>query len=311
MDSRAIVFALLVLVTPILAIWNLREHNKANPPNGGRRWLSFCTLALWASLILFLTLNVIWKNHWVRVGVYLADAFLLLSILLLVITAAANVGRWKLLCASVALVVLWVGTEQYCAFVGQGSGISVLVSMIGDKTRLNQPESYYAVLHRMSQYRRRGFYRPAIALGEAWTERHQSVPNEDVFISMAGACLEKARHDQGQADIYVEKAVEYRDHALRAATSDVPIGMKQVHDLAAISEIAGDLSQKQRCVQYGNAIKLHNYFVARLDEKRDEISRRFVPEKDDLTISDVDCLKAQSQTEINRLRDKRQRSGCQ
>ncbi len=304
----------LVLLPPILAIWALRQFRTASSPGRWRVALAWAVLADWILLVAFWVLH-----HASKVGKHytttrLADGFLLITLLLLIGAAVRSSCRWKLSFAAVVLLCSWTGTEQLCAFDGEGSSLSVLITMAEDKVVRSPGDSTFVALHKMANYQKRGYYDAAIDVGKAWTTAYPiDGSNDKVFIGIASAYLAKARRDRAHADDYIREALLYRDKAL-ATASDPELGvysMSTIHDLAVISEYAGDLSAAQRCVQYRNTIKLYDHLITRLTDKRDEITHRFVPDPNDLTVADVDCWADQTHDAMAEVREKQKRSACQ
>ncbi|HYG98049.1 MAG TPA: hypothetical protein VD837_02885 [Terriglobales bacterium] len=170
----------------------------------------------------------------------------------------------------------------------------------------------FAVLHKMSNYEKRGRNDAAINLGKRWTEAQPGDGfNDNIFIGIAWLFLKKAQHDSPQADDYVHQALLYRDRALDVASDTSGIySIEALRDLAFISTVAGDLSPKRRCRQYENAIKLLERRAAMLKEKQEEISRRFVPDKNDFTLEDVKCLSDENQAAIAQVRERQQSYAC-
>ncbi len=164
----------------------------------------------------------------------------------------------------------------------------------------------------MANYERRGHYDAAIRVGTRWTEHHRTDAffSDKVFISVASMYLQKARFDRSHSDDYVKQALLYRDKALPIASDPTLENYDTLRDLGLISEYAGDLSTEQRCVQFGNAVKLYEHLTLRLKDKQLENSRRFAPVKDDISASDVDCWISNTQGELERMRDKQHSSGC-
>jgi hypothetical protein len=312
------IVGILFLLPPILAILALRQFKTADRPVRWRVALVWAVLSDWILLVAFCVLHERSKVGW-RYTTRLADGFLLLTLLLLIGAAVNCNGRWKLSFAIAVLLCSWTLVEQLCAFGGKGSSLSVLITMAADKVALPSGaglppwDSTYGVLHKMESYQEHGYYDAAINAGEAWTSKNPSgLANEAVLIGIASVYLRKARHDQKHAEAEIREALRYRDEALKAA-SDPELGysMSALRDLALISEYAGDLSSEQRCIQYGNAIKLYEHLLAQLTDKKDEISRRFVPDNKDLTVADVDCLADETHDAMAQIREKQQRFACQ
>jgi hypothetical protein len=303
-----IVALIVVLLLPaILALMAFRQFRRMSRDVGWRRVaLLTAILANWLLLILFLAGGFGTRHLSTR----LADILLVSALLLAIGSAAPSVGKWKLVTATFLLLSFWIWTEQHLASRDNGSMLSVLITSIAD--RIGFPDTDpFSVLHKMANYEKRGHYDAAIRAGKAWTEKHpNSGFSDNVFIAMASLCLQKAQRDRAHSDDYVKQALLYRDKALPMASDPALEGYSSLRDLALISEYAGDLSPEQRCVQFGNAVKLYENLIVRLKDKQDEISRRFVLEKNDISSSDVDCWRTNTQEEIERMRTKQHSSGC-
>lgn len=157
----------------------------------------------------------------------------------------------------------------------------------------------------MTKYQKKGRYDDAIEAGILWTKKYPDAKSNGwVYTDVSALFLEKASKDSEHAEENVKQALLYRDKALQFD----PDGMYSLW-LATISEAAGDLSAAQRCVQYGNAIKIMDRMAVVLGEEKDRVARQFKPRPNDVVrIKDnsdrVDAI-------INRLRGKLQHSACQ
>jgi hypothetical protein len=88
--------------------------------------------------------------------------------------------------------------------------------------------------------------------------------------------------------------------------------MAGMRDLASLTTIAGDLSPKQRCVQYGNAIKLLRGVEDLLQEEKAQIEREIAPrrEGDGLTVQQVANGLQRTNSAVEEVRERQKRSGC-
>jgi hypothetical protein len=301
-----------VLLPAVLAVHALRQYKRASSNARWRVALPAAVLADWVLLIAFWALAQppSFAKHYITTR--LADGFLVLSLALL-ISAVLFVRSWKLSVASALLFCTWLWTEQSFAFRDDGSTLSVLITNVADKMGYRRESNIFRVLRKMANYDKRGYYDAGIKTGRIWTEANTANGSNDrVFIGIASLFLKKAQSDRKLADVYVNEALSFRDKALPIA-SDANLGvysMSTLRDLALISESAGDLSPKQRCVQYRNSVKLLDILVARLRDKQDEIARRFAHVEDDMSVDDVKCLTDEAESTIARMRDKQQSSGC-
>ncbi|HEX9024095.1 MAG TPA: hypothetical protein VF799_09670, partial [Geobacteraceae bacterium] len=238
------VVGVLVLLPPIFAIWSLRQFRMASTPGKWRVALAWAVLADWILLVAFCVLHQASRIGKHYTTTRLADGFLLITLLLLIGAAVRSSRRWNLSFAAVVLLCSWTGTEQLCAFDGEGSSLSVLITMAEDKVVRSPGDSTFVALHKMANYQKRGYYDAAIDVGEAWTTAYPiDGSNDRVFIGIASAYLEKAHRDRAHAEDNVREALLYRDKALPIA-SDPKLGtysMSTLRDLALISEYAGDL----------------------------------------------------------------------
>jgi hypothetical protein len=113
--------------------------------------------------------------------------------------------------------------------------------------------------------------------------------------------------DRVRAEEYLEQAVFYRDKALQTKfVSDSPYPLQS---LAAISESVGDLSTRQRCVQYGNSIKLLDRMNLLANAERDRLARQFKP--DLAQRKKIEGLLEWIDTGVKRVGAKVTASGCQ
>ncbi len=320
-DLQIYVLAASLLIVPVLAIITLRQSKRARAQHQAG-WKAarplILGIAVLVDLFLLLTFTALEQirgvaAHYLRTE--LADAFVLLSLLLVVASVAATESRWKLTAASALLLVSWLINEQHAAmFRDDGSRLSVLITRAADKIGFDTAGMAFAVLHKMDNYEKRGMYDAAIYAGIKWLNHNPEIFDDRISLAIACAFLNKAHQDRNHAEEYVRQALVYRDKAIPIA-SDTNRGwysMSTVQDMAAISESAADISDDQRCVQYRNTIRLLQLLAGRAQDKQDEISRRFGPKQDasGVTLADVDRYKSQVEAAIARVRDKQQKSGC-
>jgi hypothetical protein len=306
------IFGLVLLFVPILAIVALFQSRQTGVKFGWRVALPAAVLADWFLLIAWHPLGTSDSiRRWLSTP--LTDVFLLFSLLMLVLSAVTPIGRWKLLAATLLVLSFWIWTEQRQALVDDGSYLSVLISRVTDKAGFSAGPNAFTVLHKMRNYQKRGHYDAAIDAAKAWAEEYpRDGFNDRVFVAVAWMFLNKAQHDRAHAEDYVNTALLYRDKALLIAT-DTTLPWSSIwtlRDLALISKAAGDISLKQRCVQYGNALKLLQRRADLLRDRQDEISRRFVPVKDDLSVEDCKCMSDETQTAIGEVREQQQKYAC-
>lgn len=133
-----------------------------------------------------------------------------------------------------------------------------------------------------------------------------------MFIAISHIFLKRAQADPAHTREHVRSALKYRDKAVPIA-SDQELGwysMNTVKELAAITEMAGDLSTEERCVQYRNSLRLRKVLKARLQDKAEEIARRIVAKPEDLTVADVQCLSDQNNESIRLAEEKQAKLSC-
>lgn len=113
---RVSLAALWLLSPPALAAIALRLWTRKQRPVGWKaRWpliTAIAVLANWALFILFVFTGQIggFGSHYMTTR--LADIFLLLSLIVLISSFVAHVGRWQLSLASVMMLGLWVASEM-------------------------------------------------------------------------------------------------------------------------------------------------------------------------------------------------------
>ena len=115
------------------------------------------------------------------------------------------------------------------------------------------PSTTAEVIERMLRYEKRGRLDDAVKVGLAWTDRYPTnYSSSEIYINIAFVRLEEAKNDSRHANEKVEQAIVYRDKALACAGDDI----YALLNAARISELAGDISENQRCVHYGNSVKM-------------------------------------------------------
>jgi len=158
------------------------------------------------------------------------------------------------------------------------STLSVVAAVAMDvKQRMCWPSdsSAVCVLKAMAKHERMGRSDDAVSLGVAWAEKHpDDFTSGWIYQDISALYLRRARTDSGRAEEYLKQAVFYRDKAL-PLSSDSPYPLQS---LLAISESVGDLSMAQRCVQYGNSIKLLDRMNLLANEQKDRLARQFKPD---------------------------------
>lgn len=113
---RVSIAAVWLLSPPVLAVLALRSWRRRQRPVGWKASWPFATavavLANWLLFITFIFSGQIggFGSHYMTTR--LADMFLLVSLLVLIASFLAYVGRWQLSLASVLMLALWVGSEM-------------------------------------------------------------------------------------------------------------------------------------------------------------------------------------------------------
>lgn len=310
--SAALSLALLSLLifALILAILALRQSKRLQGNRWARIVLPVAVALDWVLLIVFgiTRFSSFGRHHNITL---VADVLLVLTLLLLIAVARFSASKWKLSIATFILLAFWFWTEQTVSSRNEGSMLSVSISMVRDRIGCPQGDWGEEVLHKMAVYAKRGHRDAAIHAGKIWTEAHPKGRfNERIFTSIGWLYLFKAQNDSRHADEYVRQAMQYRDRAYDTDNEWRKYDISAFASLAALTESAGDLSEKERCVQYGNAIKLLNLRTLMLKEKQDEISGRVVPVENGFTVEQVKCLSDETQAEIAQVKEKQQKYGC-
>lgn len=187
------------------------------------------------------------------------------------------------------------------------SALSVLVRAVSKKMGWSAPATTAEVLLRMSQYVKKGRSADAVKAGLEWTQKHpDSASNGWIYTSISKLYLEKAKRDSGNIEEDVGQAIVYRDKALPFEKTS-PVGLR---DLASISELAGDLSGSQRCVQYGNATGFLERTVLLLDERVPPPGTPETRPDGAITLDEIKAFSDSVGTSIARVKGKLQSSGC-
>jgi hypothetical protein len=113
---RVSIAAVWLLSPPFLAVLALRSWKRGQRPVGWKAtWPLITAIAVLANWLLFITFFFTGQiggfgSHYMTIR--LADIFLLVSLLVLIASFLAHVGRWQLSSASVLMLALWVGSEM-------------------------------------------------------------------------------------------------------------------------------------------------------------------------------------------------------
>jgi hypothetical protein len=113
---RVSIAAMWLLSPPFLAIFVLRLWKQKERPIGWKAaWPLITAAAVLANWVLFIAFVLAGQiggfgSHYMTTR--LADVFLLVSVLVLIASILAYVGRWQLSLASTLMLALWVGSEM-------------------------------------------------------------------------------------------------------------------------------------------------------------------------------------------------------
>jgi hypothetical protein len=212
--------------------------------------------------------------------------------------------RWILVAAS-ALSLVFVAWAVV-SFLDDDSILSVVARDLKKDVCWSADSSTACVVKAMAKYEKRGRYDDAIRAGTAWTEKHPDGPMSGwIYRDLSVLYMKKAKMDTGHAEEYLKQALVYRDRAL-PSESDSPYSLLP---LEAISELVGDLSRVQRCVQYGNSIKLLDRMNVLVNEDKARWARQIKP--DLAQRKQIDCLSDWIDVAMRRVSSKSAVSGCQ
>ncbi len=134
------------------------------------------------------------------------------------------------------------------------SSVSLVTKYLIEELGIGPNTSSYDVLRTVERYERWGFHEKAIATGVSWVEKHPREGFMDAILlrELSLLYLESAKKDEAHREDFVRQAMLYRDKAL----SSDPDSPANLDGLAGISLRAGDMSSEERCLQYGNTVKL-------------------------------------------------------
>lgn len=212
--------------------------------------------------------------------------------------------RWLLLGTVVVFVAfcLW----GILLLRNDDSTVSVLTRYVKETMCWSAESSTVCAIKAMAKYEKKGRYDEAISIGLASADKHpDSFTSGWIYEDISALYLRKARTDSGRTEEYLSQAALYRDKALRSL-SDSPYSLQQ---LVAISESVGDLSTTQRCVQYGNSLKLLDRMNLLANEDKKRLARQFKP--DIAERKKIDSLLECIDAGIKRIGGKLSASGCQ
>jgi hypothetical protein len=170
----------------------------------------------------------------------------------------------------------------------------------------SEDSSTFCVLKAMSKYEKRGHFDEAIKAGTTWASQYPDGSiSGGIYTDISTLYLKKARMDPGRAEEYFKQALSYRDKALQPASDNA----YSLRPLVEISEYVGDVSKDQRCVQYGNSLRILDRMSLLANEEKDQLARQFKPDPD--ARKQVECLSDWIEAAIKRVSTKSSASGCQ
>jgi hypothetical protein len=215
-----------------------------------------------------------------------------------------SLKRWILLGATVFFTtfVVWV----VLSFQNDDSSLSVVARYVKEAMCWSADSSTVCMLKTIAKYEKKGRYDDAVNTGVAWAEKYpDSFTSGWIYQDISALYLRRASMDSGRAEQYLKEAVFYRDKALPSA-SDSPYWLQS---LVTISESVGDLSTAQRCVEYGDSIKLLHRMNLLANQDKDRLARQFKPDLAER--KKIECLLDWIEAGTKRLGGKLSTSGCQ
>ena len=178
---------------------------------------------------------------------------------------AISLSRRRWIVGIVIVLLIGTGALVTASLRNDDSDLRVLIRYAARRMGGSQPSTTAEVVERMLRYEKRGRLNEALKLGVAWTDKYpQDFSSSYIYVNIAFIHLEEARRDRNKANEKIEQAISDRDKALACA----PEALNIWADAARISEFAGDYSESQRCIQYGNAIKLLNQTSIRMQTEQ-------------------------------------------
>lgn len=212
----------------------------------------------------------------------------------------------RLIASGVCVLIVGATVWVVSSARDEDSTLSIVAKYVAKQMGWAADSTTADVLQRMARHERNNRNDEAIKAGVAWTEQH---PHDGssylIYRQIALLYLEKARLDSGRADEYVAQAISHRDKALSGAldNSASSYSMAGLQELGLISELAGDLSAKQRCKQYRNAVKLLDQLKVRLMDEGFEAPG--------LTPDEVEQFRERVDATISRVQQKMQNNSCE
>jgi hypothetical protein len=212
--------------------------------------------------------------------------------------------RWILLGAAVffTTLVVWI----VVSLRNDDSTLMVVAGYLKETTCWSADSSAVCVLKTMAKYEKNGRYDDAVSTGTALAQKYpDSFTSGWIYEDISALYLRRARMDSGHAEEFLKQAVLYRDKALPSHLGS-PYSLNL---LVVLSELIGDLSTAQRCVQYRNSIKLLDRMKLLANEEEHGLARQFKPNLDERQKLDnlLECIDVVTK----RVGGKLSASGCQ
>jgi hypothetical protein len=202
----------------------------------------------------------------------------------------------------IAVAAILVGDE----LLRLDSNLSIFADEVRETLGIPVDEPGVYVLIKMRALEARGRRDKAIEIGSRFTTRNPSADSR-VPEQVAVLYLRKARTDPAHAEEDVREAMKFRDIAVQSSL-DSPGLLVQ---LAGISEYAADLSSKQRCIEYRNALKIIDAALSRMAGRKDELTRHIkITEEDTAELKDLNESESNTRLRVTKLEDKVRNSGC-
>lgn len=213
--------------------------------------------------------------------------------------------RHAILVGTVAVALAIVGWAL-ASLRDDDSSMRVLVRAAKHRMCWPEDSSLSCVLKAISKYDKKGRFDDAIKVGAAWTSQYPNSPaNGMIYADISTLYLKKATRDPGRTEEYLKQALSCRDKALQSL-SDSAYALRPLVD---ISEYVGDISQAQRCIQYGNSLRILDRMSLLAKEEKDRLTRQFKPDLAER--KQLEDLSEWIDVAMKRVSNKSSSSGCQ
>lgn len=213
--------------------------------------------------------------------------------------------RRAILVGAVAVALALVGWAL-ASLRDDDSSVSVLIRAAKQRMCWPADSNMSCVLKAMTKDEKKGRFDDAIKAGAAWTSEYpDSLINGLIYTDISTLYLKKARMNPDRTEEYFKQALSYRDKALQSS----PDSAYLLQQLVEISEEVGDVSQAQRCTQYGNSRRILDRMSLLANEEKDRLARQFKP--DLAKRKECEGLSEWIDAAIKRVSNKSLSSGCQ